>query len=97
MQVITANRLSDGRVVYLDAAGGWTTVLDAARLHAGDAVAAGLATAVAAAARQEVVDPYAVAVAERPGECRGERPGAWVPTSLRERIRAFGPTTVAGR
>ncbi|MBP0651345.1 DUF2849 domain-containing protein, partial [Mycobacterium tuberculosis] len=83
MQVITANRLTDGLVVYLDAGGRWTTDIAAARLlDADDAVAAALAEGQAAAGRQEIVDPYAVAVVA------GAKGVA--PQSLRERIRAFG-------
>lgn len=88
MQVITANRLDDGRVVYLTAANGWSVMLDAARRLADTAeIEAALAVANAAAARQEVLDPYAVAVVERAE--------GWVPAALRERIRAFGPTIAA--
>jgi hypothetical protein len=88
MQVITANRLGDGRVVYLDAAGGWTVALAEARFLAepGEAEAA-LAFGQKAAERQQIVDPYPVKLAE--GTAGG---GDWAPASLRERIRAFGPT-----
>jgi hypothetical protein len=88
MQVITANRLTDGRVVYLDGAGGWTVALNAARLlDADDLAAAALADGQAAVERQEIVDPYTVVVVE------GQ--DGWAPRSLRERIRAYGPTGVA--
>jgi hypothetical protein len=88
MHVITANRLTDGRVVYLDDAGGWTVALNAARfVGTEDAANAALAEGQAAVARQEVVDPYTVLVVE------GQ--DGWAPRSLRERIRAFGPTAQA--
>lgn len=88
MQVITANRLDDGRVVYLTAADGWSVAIaEARRLADAGAVEAALVVANAAAARQEILDPYAVAVAERAE--------GWVPAALRERIRAFGPTSAA--
>lgn len=86
MQVITANRLDDGRVVYLTGVGGWSVAIaEARRLADAGEIEAAQAVAHAAAARQEVLDPYAVAVVERAE--------GWVPAALRERIRAFGPTS----
>jgi hypothetical protein len=90
MQVITANRLGDGRVVYLTAGGGWSVALgEALRLGADGEGEAALKRGQAAAARHEVVDPYAVSVVDSP-----DGPA---PASLRERIRAFGPTSAAGK
>ena len=80
--VITANRLTDGIVVFLDAGFGWVTSLqDAAVLDAGDAA---LARAKQDEARQIIVEPYAI-------EVSGARP-AIAPKALREAIRAHGPT-----
>lgn len=85
MDVITANRLSDGRVVFRTA-GGWSAdVAEAERLDGKDAVAAALEGAQADTAANLVVDVYAIAVAEEAGRL--------VPAKLRERIRATGPTT----
>jgi hypothetical protein len=86
-QVISANRLTDGLVVYLTADGGWSERIADAQIvdteRAGDAEAA-LATAADAADRQIVVEPYAIDIDERDGERR--------PTKYREFIRAKGPT-----
>jgi len=86
MRVITANRLSDGLVVYL-AGGRWDTSIGRASvLHAVDALEAGMLCARRAVANREVVDVNAIEVSL--GADR--RP---VPLRLRERIRAYGPTT----
>ncbi len=85
MEVITANSLGDGRVVFQTAAG-WVHEIDRAEiLESKEAVAAGLARATSDAALNRIVDPYAVAVARNAGRI--------VPTRLREAIRATGPTT----
>jgi|APTNR8051073442_1049403.scaffolds.fasta_scaffold00410_7 hypothetical protein len=81
-QVLTANRLSDGAVVFLDAEGRWSERIAAARVaEKADAQAltnAGEATAA------EVVAPYLIDVTL---EAEGPRP-----LRYRERIRAFGPS-----
>lgn len=84
-RVLTANRLGDGRVVYLGDSG-WTSDLDLARLvlteaDAETAEAAGLI----GVAEREIVEPYLIDVE---AECDGVQP-----VRLRERIRAEGPTT----
>jgi hypothetical protein len=81
--VVTANRLSDGVVIYRTAAGGWSTRLaDAAVVH--DAASAKALLAAAQSDGTRAVDPY-VAPVEIDG--RDIRPG-----NLRERIRVAGPT-----
>ncbi|BBK37879.1 hypothetical protein STAQ_29570 [Allostella sp. ATCC 35155] len=83
-QIVTANRLTDGAVVFRTGAGGWSTrVTDAALLDAG-AAAAALEVAQADASRQIVVGPYLANAAAGP-----DGP---VPVEFRERIRARGPT-----
>ncbi len=84
-QVVTASRLTDGVVVFLDSDGQWSERLDRAKLHA-DKVesAAGIETGKAAEAASLVVDVYAVDVTIQAGLV--------VPTKLREAIRARGPT-----
>ncbi len=89
MKIITANRLTDGIVVYLSGAGWETAIHEAAVLSASDALEAGLDTARRAIANREVVDVNAIDVTV--GDDR--RP---VPVRLRERIRAFGPTVAFG-
>lgn len=85
MEIITANSLKDGLVVF-QAAGGWSyDIREAEVLDGKETVASALERAQADAARNIVVDPYAVTVTLT---------GAGlVPTRLRERIRAEGPTT----
>jgi len=84
--MITANRLSDGIVVFLDAKGGWSE-----DFHAGvvltdaEAKKVALAKGAASAEANEVVEPYWIDL-----EPRG---GRYVPKALREAIRATGPTT----
>ncbi len=84
-QIVTANRLLDGVVVYLDASGGWTDVIGAARVLESEAdIEAALAAGQKAAQDRIVVEPYAIDVAEEDGGLR--------PLRLREAIRAKGPT-----
>jgi len=84
MQAVTANRLADGRVVFLTEAGGWSTALAAARAVGEDGAAALLAAAEADAARALVVAPYLIRL--------DEGPDGPVAADFRERIRAEGPT-----
>ncbi len=84
--IVTANRLRDGEVVYLAAAGGWTEWLAGSRVARSDEETAALLAIAEVAFRDRlVVDVYAMAVAESGG--------AIAPLSQRERIRALGPTT----
>jgi len=89
LEIVTANRLADGRTVYL-AEAGWSESMEAAQV-AGSAAAAEalLAVAARAAAENEVVAPYRIAVVEEGGRLR--------PATLRERIRAGGPTVAHGK
>ena len=85
MEVITANSLADGRVVF-QTTSGWTLELGRAQvLDSKELVAAALLRANAEAAANRVVDPYAIEVKHGPA--------GLTPTRLRERIRAEGPTT----
>ena len=83
--MITANRLSDGLVVFHDADGGWSEDFHRGAVLSDDgAKAAALARAEQSAADCEVVDPYAIEIESRNGH--------FVPKALREAIRASGPT-----
>ena len=85
IQVITANRLLDGRVVFLTEAGLWAGNVASAEVYADPVAAeAGIAAAQKSVATGEVVDPYAISVSIDGGRV--------TPTLLRERIRADGPT-----
>ncbi len=85
LKVVTANRLGDGEVVYLAAAGGWSAWLeDAEPAETPDGEAALLSHAQNAVETRLVVGPYAMAVSREHGRLR--------PTSQREVIRARGPS-----
>jgi hypothetical protein len=88
LQIVTANRLRDGAVVFLTASGEWTS--DIARAAVARDAESGtrlLAIGTVAAAESRVVEPYLTAVAQD-----GD---AITPISLRERIRAQGLTFAA--
>jgi hypothetical protein len=85
LQAVTANRLSDGQVVYLTARGSWSQWLSECRVA--DSAAEGeamLAVGQKAVAGRVVIDPYLFAVAVDDGALR--------PLSQRETIRARGPS-----
>lgn len=87
-QIVTANRLSTGDVVYLTKGSGWSRdIADAAVAPNAEAGAALLADATAQAKLNIVVEPYLV-----PVDADAAPP---LPIQFRERIRAFGPTTEA--
>jgi len=89
LQIVSANRLTDGTVVYLDPHGNWVERLETAAVFSNDAeCGAGLEKARAAVAGNLVVDPFAVAIVEEAGERRA--------VSLRDAIRALGPTIQFG-
>ena len=85
-QVLTANRLLEGDVVYLTAAGGWSTELaEATVIEGAEEEARRLAQAQEAVAARRVVGPYLMQVAPQSGGPQ--------PLSQREHIRARrGPT-----
>jgi hypothetical protein len=83
--VITANRLADGVVVFQTADAGWSEDFNrAAILPDAEATKAALLRAAEDMARNLVVDAYAFPVETRNGHV--------VPKALREAIRAAGPT-----
>lgn len=85
VKIITANRLSDGAVVFQTESGVWSEWIgDAAALTDEAAVDAGLEKARQAVAERRVVEAYEIEVAEIDGLFR--------PLRFRERIRALGPT-----
>ncbi len=84
-EMITANRLSDGIVVFFDAHGRWTEAFPEAAIYADETTKdAALAEAKKTELANEVVDPYAVEMVVRNGH--------FAPKALREAIRANGPT-----
>ncbi len=91
---MTANRLSDGKVVFFGPDGGWSERIARARVVARANGKALIAEAASTAG--EVVEPYLIDVdfvgeGEPAGPVLGPGPGP-VPRRYRERIRAFGPS-----
>ena len=83
--VITANRLADGVVVFQTADAGWSEDFNRASvLQDAEATKTALARAKDDEALNLIVDAYAFAVEMRNGHV--------VPKALREAIRAAGPT-----
>lgn len=82
MRALTANRLTDGEVVFWKS-GDWVERFTDAELFDAEDVAE---TAEGRAKSQStvVVDPYLIDLIESDG--------LWAPLSYRERIRALGPT-----
>lgn len=88
-KAITANRLGDGRVVFLGANGVWETDFAEANLYAdGAELDAALDYAKAQHDARVVVEPYALDVSTVDGKP--------APTRLRERIRVLGPSVDYG-
>jgi len=82
MKALTANRLSDGEVVFWNA-GAWRERFWEAELFDNE-VLADAAEAVARSQTTRLVDPYLIDVAAVDG--------GFAPISYRERLRALGPT-----
>lgn len=88
-KVVTANRLDDGLVVFLDPEGGWTLDIATARILDDDELDDALAYGKAQDEARIILDPYAVDVEVTDGVA--------VPVRLREKIRAErGPTIAYG-
>ncbi len=84
-QVLTANRLRDGRVVYRTVGMGWSARIEDSLIASTDAEYDALsASGQAAVASREVNDPYLIDVVKIDGRPR--------PTRYREIIRATGPS-----
>jgi hypothetical protein len=84
--MIIASRIGDGRVVYMGGPGAWVASIDAGRLIEDEADAERLlAAAKDDEAESLVIDPYLIEVEV---DDAGRRP-----TSNREAIRAFGPSS----
>ena len=85
LQVVTANRLGDGLVVFLTTDGGWSENIDDARIAEGkEAADALLAEASAPELDIVIVGPYLIDVEQQDG--------GLVPTKYREVLRTKGPS-----
>lgn len=88
-KAITANRLSDGLVVFLSEGRDWSLSIDDARLFEdGPELEEALAFGRAQQEARVIVDAYAIDM-----QVVGDRA---LPSRLRERIRALGPTIAYG-
>ena len=85
MRALTANRLTDGEVVF-GKAGQWVERFGDADLFADGDPAAEAAEAHAKNQPTVVVEPYLIDLVESEG--------LWAPVSYRERIRALGPSNL---
>ncbi len=85
LEIVSANRLGDGRVVYLAREGGWSeSIIDGRSARTKEDSAALLAEAERAVDDGIVVSPYLISMADDGG--------AFAPLRFRERIRLFGPS-----
>jgi predicted nucleic acid-binding protein len=85
LQILTANRLADGAVVYFTSAATWTTeIRHSVVAREEKAASALLARGQRDAEAAVVVAPYLIAAVEGPAGPRA--------ASLREQIRAAGPS-----
>jgi sulfite reductase (NADPH) hemoprotein beta-component len=85
MQMVTGNRLRDGVPVYFIEGGRWSPALDDASLVDDTKAEALLAEALSGPKPLPVVAPVLIEASRQNGHIEG--------LSLRERIRAEGPTT----
>ena len=83
-QMIIANRLTDGRIVFLAGNDQWVRSIDEGLLLDGDAQSQYLPRAQQHEAECRVVDPNLIEVTVEDGRRR--------PIEIREAIRAFGPS-----
>jgi hypothetical protein len=89
-QMIIANRLRDGVVVFLAPNEGWEPAIEAGTLIDNEADAAKLmGVATRHVDECKVIDPQLIDVEVTGGQPR--------PTAIREAIRAFGPTVRTDR
>ena len=88
-KVITANRLSDGLVIFIGENRTWVTdIAEAVTFADGPDLEAGIAFGVESVAARMLIDPYPIDVTIENGKP--------VAVRLRERIRTDGPTVVYG-
>ncbi len=87
LQVISANRLTDGRIVYRAATGAWVpAIADAARHSSKEEAALALEAAKGDVAANIVIEV-------EPVELR-EGPGGLTPVTMRDKIRVAGAPTM---
>jgi hypothetical protein len=86
LQIVTANRLIDGSVVYFTLEGTWSPwIAEARAMNREQTANAVLALGFASVGRNEVIDPYLIDVVQEAATIK--------PVRYREAIRAKGPST----
>lgn len=80
-QVVTANRLRDGAIVWMNRETGWVTAIEDATVARGDEIDELIERSEADVAANMVVEVYPVEIT-----------GAHEPLSAREKVRAAGPS-----
>ena len=89
MQAITANHLTGGHVLFFAVDGGWSEdITDAALYSDADSLDVAMALAAKDEEAGQIVSVYEIDIIHEDG--------APVPSKLRERIRAEGPTIPYG-
>ena len=83
-QILTANTLGQGEVVYFNAEHGWVLGIEQAEILADENAKSALEAASEWVRRREIVNPYLFAVRVEGGQV--------TPVKAREVIRAAGPT-----
>lgn len=83
--VLTANRLLDGRIVWLATDGSWQLKLEQAKIFPNDEVESALSEQVQNAQKNQLVGVYGVQV-------HYTAQNLLVPVTSREQIRAAGPS-----
>ena len=85
IQIATANRLSDGAVVYATPTGGWSEIIQDGHIATDEEAAQALLETGARAVRDQIViGPYLIDMITADGAVR--------PRRVREAIRASGPS-----
>lgn len=85
-QIITANRLIDGAVIYFTANGAWSArIADSQVFDNTDTADQALLAAMAFVKTNEILDPYLIDISQDGFEIK--------PVRYREIIRAAGPST----
>ncbi len=87
LQLVTANRLNDGLVVFLNDDGRWTEAISQARLVNSREDAASLLSEGSLAGSDDIVEPYLIDVEIVDGSV--------APVRYREKLRGQGPSVRA--
>ncbi len=84
LQLVTANRLNDGLVVFLNESGDWTESIDRAKLVKSKEDAESLLKERSSTGDDAIIEPYLIDVEIVEGTI--------APVRYREKLRGLGPT-----